>query len=93
MKKNNAIALIGYIAIIAAPIMGITGLIMAVVLVCNKARMRQALGPIVMGIASFTEGTNFAGPSDWQQHPIMVPMAFILVIGVPSAIIYYFTKE
>jgi hypothetical protein len=89
MKKNNAIALIGYIAIIAAPIMGITGLIMAVVLVCNKARIRQALGIIVVGfIADYLFRWIFT-----PDHVVESLIYCFVLIGIPSAIIYCFTKE
>jgi hypothetical protein len=83
MKKNNAIALIGYIAVIAAPVMSITGIVMAVILICKGARLRQCLGLIIMGIITTVLGWN-----------LVDNLLMYLIISVSlSAIIYYFTIE
>jgi Na+/phosphate symporter len=83
MKKNNAIALVGYIAVIMAPMFSLTGIVLAVVLICKGARIRQAIGLIIMGLITTVLGWNLVGD---------LPMYLTLSIFL-SAIIYYFTIE
>jgi hypothetical protein len=83
MKKNNAIALIGYIAVILAPMFSLTGVIMAVVLICKGARIRQAIGLVVMGTITTVLGWNLVGDLG----------SYIVFCLIPSVIIYFLTKE
>lgn len=89
MKKNNAIAIIGYIAVILAPIMGITGIIMAIILICKGARFRQALGVLITGLISWLLSLAFYTPGDIIY---IIVMPALLTLTVASGF-YIFTME
>jgi hypothetical protein len=89
MKKNNAIAIIGYIAVILAPIMGLTGVIMAIVLICKGARFRQAVGVLITGLISWLLSLVFYTPGD-LIYTIFMPALLTCTV---AAIFHVFTME
>jgi len=89
MKKNNAIAIIGYIAVILAPIMGLTGVIMAIVLICKGSRFRQAIGVLITGLISWLLSLAFYTPGD-LIYTIFMPA---LLTSTVSAIFHVLTME
>lgn len=89
MKKNNAIALIGYIAVVIAPLWGIMGVIMAIILICKGARVRQGMGVLITGLISYLLFVSFYNPND-LIYALWIPMLLTSTIGF---IFYIFTRE
>lgn len=83
-KRNNTITLFGYIAVLAAPLWGLTGIGIAMWLICKGARVRQAVGLLLTGLLDYFFTLYFFHPFD-MLGSICVP----LILTTPVAIIVY----
>lgn len=92
--RNNLIALIGYLATWFCSLGGLTGIVIGIILITQKAKLKQAICVVVMGFFSgFMEGFYNGFCNSYGCGVGTNIILFSVTMLIPSVLLFVLTAE